>query len=261
MDHDRFDSLSRIVFTGLPRSRRAALVSAIGATLLWSDRDVVAARKTRKKKVKGDPRPNTSANGVATTAAADACYPNTNCAPGRGKNVSGCDFAHATVFRNADLRGANVSNANFFAADLTGADFRGANLSGGCFVGADLTGARLGPSVNLHHAVFCNTTMPDGSLDNSGCEGETACCHLREQDCPDASFNCIIVGRDGECGATVGRLNTGTCWSFPLCCPCQHHDDQAYWNALCEQTFTECAGRCQAEFEGANGCHEGFICP
>ncbi len=33
----------------------------------------------------------------------------------------------------------------------------------------DLTGADL-TGVNLHSAIFCNTTMPDKRINNSGCE-------------------------------------------------------------------------------------------
>jgi uncharacterized protein YjbI with pentapeptide repeats len=94
---------------------------------------------------------------------------------------------------------------------LTGADFRSANLSGSCFISADLTGAKLGASVNLHRAVFRNTRMPDGTLDHSGCEGATPCCHLREQNCPDLSFTCWVVEQDGLCRNAVGSLSVGTC--------------------------------------------------
>jgi hypothetical protein len=225
MDHDRFDALARQVFTTARRSRRATLAAAFGAALLRHDPGTVLARKTGKR-------------GTASAAAADPCYPNTRCTPGKGKNTSRCDFAFSTLFTNKDVRGANLSQSSFAGADLRGADFRGANLSGGCFASADLTGAKLGASVNRHGAIFCNTTMPDGTIDNSGCEGETPCCHLRTQDCPDESFTCWTLAQDGTCRAAAGRLTVGTCWSFP-----------------------GCAGRCQAEFEGANACHEGFICP
>lgn len=153
MDHERFDTLARRVFTDLRQSRRAAVATLLGATLLRRDAGLVLAKKKAK----------------ATTKAADACYPGgPTCAPGKGKNTSDCDFANSTVIANKDVRGANLSNNNFFAANLRGADFRGANLSGSCFVSADLTGAKLGSSVNLHGAVFCNTIMPNGKRDDSG---------------------------------------------------------------------------------------------
>jgi hypothetical protein len=65
---------------------------------------------------------------------------------------------------------------NFTNADAGGTDFRGANLSGSCFVDASLRNARLGNSVNLGGAIFCNTVTPDGSIDNSGYGKGTACC-------------------------------------------------------------------------------------
>ena len=37
------------------------------------------------------------------------------------------------------------------------------------FTGADLTGANLG-GVSLDGVILCNTTMPDGTINNSSCE-------------------------------------------------------------------------------------------
>jgi uncharacterized protein YjbI with pentapeptide repeats len=241
MDHDRFDALARRVFTTARRSRRATLAAAFGAALLRHDPGAVLARKTRKR-------------GTASAAAADACYPGTHCTPGKGKNTSGCDFAFSTLFRNKDVRGANLSQSSFAGADLRGADFRGANLSGGCFASANLTGARLGGSVNLHGSIFCNTTMPDGTIDNSGCEGETPCCHLRVQNCPDTKIECYTQDTDGCHQVLVDSFGpVGNCWSFfGGCCPCGHADYD-YWEDLCNATFPggcracrECTGRCVA---------------
>ncbi len=245
MDRDQFDTLARLVSTR--QSRRGALAAVLGV-LLVSPIGSAARRRRGASRV--------------SAAATDRCYPGKSCVPGPGKYAPRCDFAFSTDFRNTDVRGANLSRSSFAGADLRGADFRGANLSGGCFASANLTGAKLGASVNLRGAIFCNTTMPDGSIDDSGCEGSTPCCHLREQNCPDSSFTCWVVGGDGLCRAAAGSVSTGTCWHFPLCCPCEHSGDQAYWNEQCQVAFpAACAGRCQAEFEGANGCHEGFICP
>src|SRR5919106_359927 len=149
MDRERFDDVARLV--GSRQTRRAALTALIGAALLGTDPGAVLARRKRRDR------------GRVAAEAGDRCFPGTNCDPGRGRNTSRCDFAFSTVFRNKDVRGSNLSRSSF-----AGADFRGANLSGGCFASADLTGARLGASVNLRGAVFCNTTMPDGTIDNSG---------------------------------------------------------------------------------------------
>jgi uncharacterized protein YjbI with pentapeptide repeats len=37
------------------------------------------------------------------------------------------------------------------------------------FTGADLTGANLG-GVSLHGVILCNTTMTDGTINNSSCK-------------------------------------------------------------------------------------------
>ena len=37
------------------------------------------------------------------------------------------------------------------------------------FTGADLTGANLG-GLNLDGVILCNTTMPDGTINNTSCE-------------------------------------------------------------------------------------------
>ena len=37
------------------------------------------------------------------------------------------------------------------------------------FTGADLTGAKLG-GVSLDGVILCNTTMPDGTINNSSCK-------------------------------------------------------------------------------------------
>ena len=48
-------------------------------------------------------------------------------------------------------------------------DLSGANLTGANLTGANLTGANL-TEVNLDGVVLCNTTMPDGRVNNSGCK-------------------------------------------------------------------------------------------
>ena len=254
MDRVQFDILARLVST--QQSRRGALAVVLGAALLGHMPTPLPAKGHHEGK--GKVYDQAKAKATATS-----CYPGARCTPGKGKNTSGCDFSNSTLFRNTDVRGANLSNSTFRGADLAGADFRGANVSGSCFVGANLRDAKLGTSVNLGGTVFCRTTMPDGSINDRDCGKTTDCCPHLLQDCPDAYFDCWIVDRgSGECDVTVGRLGpVGTCWTFPVCCPCEHHDDNAYWAAQCEQSFPECAGRCQAEFEGENGCHEGFICP
>ncbi|MFN8594416.1 MAG: pentapeptide repeat-containing protein [Thermomicrobiales bacterium] len=246
MDHDRFDAMTRTLFTSSRRSRRGALAMAFAAALLGHGCDeILAGKRERKERAR------------VTAISSDGCFPNKNCKPGKGKNASHCDFSFSTVLHNKDVRGANLSNSGFVGANLTGADLRSANLSGSCFLGADLTGARLGSSVNLHQAVFCNTTMPDGSINNSGCEGATPCCHLRVQDCPDTTIACYTTDDTGNCDVVVHTFGPiGSCYRFPTCCPCDHRD-QAYWTDRCNAEVPACNGRCKAEDQGILAC---FAC-
>ena len=71
------------------------------------------------------------------------------------KKTNGCPNCDLS---KADLKGAKLKGAILKGAKLSFANLRGANLRG-----ANLDGAYLG-SVRL-----CNTTMPDGSVNNSGC--------------------------------------------------------------------------------------------
>ena len=72
--------------------------------------------------------------------------------------------------QNSDLTNTNFSNATLVATSFKGATLKGANFAGAdiCYVdftGADLTGAvGLDKAINARLALFCNTTMPDGTL-------------------------------------------------------------------------------------------------
>ena len=68
-----------------------------------------------------------------------------------------------TYLREANLTGANLREANLSNADLTGAELNFANL-----FRADLRKADLSDS-DLTGTTFCNTMMPDGSVNNADC--------------------------------------------------------------------------------------------
>ncbi|MFL2932320.1 MAG: pentapeptide repeat-containing protein [bacterium] len=86
--------------------------------------------------------------------------------------------------RNADLTSghlhdANLSKADLSGANLSGADLRRANLIGTNLIGANLSKADLSDAdlrlamikgIKLNAAIFCNTRMPSGKIDNSGCK-------------------------------------------------------------------------------------------
>lgn len=90
-----------------------------------------------------------------------------------GANLEGADL-HASDLRRTDLTGANLtdaditdsdlSDATLVGADLTGAKLRHANLTGTDFTGAEVSTRQLGS------AYLCDTVMPDGGKNDSGCK-------------------------------------------------------------------------------------------
>ncbi|ECZ1650301.1 pentapeptide repeat-containing protein [Salmonella enterica] len=86
-----------------------------------------------------------------------------------GANLFDANLCGANLF-DADLRGANLFDANLFDADLRGADLRGANLFDADLRGADLRGANLFDAdlrgadlrgANLFDANLCGADLPD----------------------------------------------------------------------------------------------------
>jgi len=54
-------------------------------------------------------------------------------------------------------------------ANLTGTVLEGTNLENADLTDAVLTDAKLMWVKNLNKAILCRTTMPDGTVNNSGC--------------------------------------------------------------------------------------------
>ena len=73
----------------------------------------------------------------------------------------------AAAFEPADLQKlkdtGNCVECDLFKAILSGANMSRANLRKACLSEADLTGAIM------IGVILCNTTMPDGSVNDSGC--------------------------------------------------------------------------------------------
>ena len=65
--------------------------------------------------------------------------------------------------QGAQLKGVNLGGANLKNADLTLTNLESANLGG-----ADLRGAKLDRAY-MNEAILCNTIMPDGRIEYSGC--------------------------------------------------------------------------------------------
>jgi hypothetical protein len=85
----------------------------------------------------------------------------------QGTNLSERDFSHHYL-GHADLRNAQLVNANFYMADLSGALLSGANLAGADLSGANLAGADLRDATltganlliaDLHSAILVGTNV------------------------------------------------------------------------------------------------------
>lgn len=82
-------------------------------------------------------------------------------------DLSGQDLSESEL-QGAKLDWSNLSSANLSSANLSSANLSGVNLSGASLVGANLMNARL-DGANLAGVTYCQTTMPDGSINNQNC--------------------------------------------------------------------------------------------
>jgi uncharacterized protein YjbI with pentapeptide repeats len=104
----------------------------------------------------------------ANLANADLLLANLSRANLTGADLTGANMAGANL-ANADLFETNFSNTSLSTANMTGADMTMAELSGVNLEWANLHKANLADVRNLDTAKFCNTTMPDGTLNNRDC--------------------------------------------------------------------------------------------
>jgi len=166
-----------------------------GAAPSPTQEGIVADKRTIKPDVQGEGTPIAKAGTPAVAAFPDhigTCKiePKSNC---EGADMRGADLAayRAQGFQpavHADLKGANLHNADLTGADLEKARLDEANLSGANLTdtnltevtmykadlrGANLTGANMTfadlEDALLEGAIFCRTTMPDGTVNNEGC--------------------------------------------------------------------------------------------
>ncbi|GKY89573.1 pentapeptide repeat-containing protein [Sinisalibacter aestuarii] len=91
----------------------------------------------------------------------------------RWANVYEAELAGADNLVNAVLNGADLSGANLYGANLQGTALRGANLQGAEMSWANLRSADLNGAdvtdAKFTGAIFCKTTMPDGSVNDDNC--------------------------------------------------------------------------------------------
>lgn len=242
MDHDSFDRVSRLF--GAARTRRAALgavLAAAGGVGAWSGS---AAKRPRKRK---------------KSWVAAAALPGTRSCPHpkAGQNLSKCDFTNADL-RGANLRGANLSGAHFGAADLCSADLRGANLHKTDFSQAVLTrvdfrAANLA-TATLEGAIFCQTRMPNGALDNRHCPPDGDVC------CGDEVCEEGAICHSGRC-LEGGCVNVAHACNIVLSTCC----NGAHCRNVNSPYLTTCQLDCQSDADCPNTnltCRsDGFFCP
>jgi len=214
MDRDRFDALTRLLASS--GSRRRALGALLGTVLLGAGGDTLA--KSRRRKHHGKVR--------GARAIPANCYSGTSCVIGKGHNNSNCDFSGSNGFRTKNVSGSNFSGSDLSGVDATKTNFKGANLNGACFVDAILIGANL-KQTNTRGAIFCRTIMPDGSLNNTGCDQDTHCCRT-----------CVLVDQEG---CSLG----GECCDGATCVPAPNG------RGVCQVVACQ-AGQCEA---GLHCCH------
>jgi hypothetical protein len=208
-------------------------------------------KKRRHKKKKRRGGNNTGGQPLPT----DCCGTRSCAAPEPGSTRSQCDFAgrffaahdlNGSIFRGIDGREADFTAADlhgsiFAEACLQGASFRSARLDGStwgdaCLFGADFTGADLGGDAPLfNEARFCDTTMPDGSINDRDCGRETACCR---------------AGLGGDACQSSANCSDGLICCSGHCCP----GDFCCGPACCDEGETCCGGFC------CDCCDEGQCC-
>lgn len=268
MDLDQFDTLARSLASTRSRRRllgHLALLPVVGGLAGTCGQEQSQAKSRRGR---GNHRGKATRRDSRAVAQAADCWRTGACLPGTGSNVSRCDLPGSTAFKNLDCTGCNASRANLRGADARNANFSKANLSGSCLVDADFTGATFAKTTNLANAIFCNTKMPDGSVNNSGCGAGTACCPTCTpttcqnlgRDCGSYPDGCGGVLDCGTCGAGQVCATPGTCatpcTSSATCgsdCVCSALGDAS--GSVCRKnTSASCTG------SGCAGCPQGWVC-
>ncbi|EED8353155.1 pentapeptide repeat-containing protein, partial [Salmonella enterica subsp. enterica serovar Florida] len=126
----------------------------------------------------------------------------------------------------ADLRDADLRDANLCGADLRDADLRDANLCGADLRDADLRGANL-----------CDANLCDANLCGAGLCGAGLCgANLRDANLPDLTF--VILGEKYFISITNGEyVRAG----------CQNHTVEE-WRKYSKQEIAEMDGRKALKF-------------
>ncbi|EBT6253263.1 pentapeptide repeat-containing protein [Salmonella enterica] len=138
---------------------------------------------------------------------------------------SSADLRDANLF-DANLCGANLRDANLCGANLCDADLRGADLFDADLRGADLRGA------DLRGANLCDADLRGADLRGADLRGANLC----DADLPDLTF--VILGEKYFISITNGEyVRAG----------CQNHTVEE-WRKYSKQEITEMDGRKALKF-------------
>ena len=88
-------------------------------------------------------------------------------------NLNGLTFRRTNFFA-ANLKGATLVNSTLTQSNLEDVNLVGADLTGANLAGSNMTDANLSKAIlvdtNFEGAIFCQTIMPEGTEDNTGCD-------------------------------------------------------------------------------------------
>ncbi|EEJ3349514.1 pentapeptide repeat-containing protein [Salmonella enterica] len=148
----------------------------------------------------------------------------------RGADLRGADLCDASL-RDADLYGADLCDANLCDANLRGADLRGADLCDASLRDADLYGADL-CDASLRDADLYGADLRGASLRGADLYGAD----LRGANLPDLTF--VILGEKYFISITNGEyVRAG----------CQNHTVEE-WRKYSKQKIAEMDGRKALKF-------------
>ncbi|EGH3592832.1 pentapeptide repeat-containing protein [Salmonella enterica] len=143
----------------------------------------------------------------------------------RDANLCGANLCDADL-RDANLCGADLRGADLFDADLRGADLRGADLCGANLFDANLCGA------DLRGADLFDADLRGADLRGADLRGANLC----DADLPDLTF--VILGEKYFISITNGEyVRAG----------CQNHTVEE-WRKYSKQEITEMDGRKALKF-------------
>jgi uncharacterized protein YjbI with pentapeptide repeats len=192
VNRSTFDAAVRLLAGAT--SRRVALGALVGGSLLTVEESLAGKHRRKQKRRKQKRRKN------RRKARTQICYNGDRCEIAAGADYAGCNFSNSIAFRELDVRGSSLAGANLVLADLSGADLRGVSLKNACLAGATLLDALVDENTVLKGATFCNTIMPDGSMNDAHCSRVSK---LRQE--PDDDDACVTVMKNAGCHFIIGQ--------------------------------------------------------